>query len=427
MPIMNTLRKIFSIPELRNNILYVLGMLVLFRLLASIPVPGINTDNLRLFLEGNQFLGLLNVFSGGTLQNFSILMLGVGPYITASIIFQLLTMVIPRLEELSKDGEYGQKKINQYTRILSVPLALIQAYSLVVLLRQSALHVLPLNMTWFDTLTIMVVAAAGTTFLMWIGELITEKKVGNGISLLIFAGIVASLPSSIGKLIGSYDPSQLPLLIAIVVLVLVTIVGVVFITEGQRNIPVSYARQVQGTRVGSGMSTSLPLRVNMAGVIPIIFAISMVTFPPLIAQFFVRAQTDWIASAANWIVEIFRNQSFYAIIYFVLVFAFTFFYTSVVVHPDRMAENLQKQGAFVPGIRPGSQTAAYLTNVIMRITLAGALFLSIIAVLPLAVQAFLGTNALSIGGTSILIVVSVAIETWKQIDGQLSMRSYDGV
>ncbi len=424
---MNTLRKIFSIPELRNNILYVLGMLVLFRLLASIPVPGINTDNLRLFLEGNQFLGLLNVFSGGTLQNFSILMLGVGPYITASIIFQLLTMVIPRLEELSKDGEYGQKKINQYTRILSVPLALIQAYSLVVLLRQSALHVLPLNMTWFDTLTIMVVAAAGTTFLMWIGELITEKKVGNGISLLIFAGIVASLPSSIGKLIGSYDPSQLPLLIAIVVLVLVTIVGVVFITEGQRNIPVSYARQVQGTRVGSGMSTSLPLRVNMAGVIPIIFAISMVTFPPLIAQFFVRAQTDWIASAANWIVEIFRNQSFYAIIYFVLVFAFTFFYTSVVVHPDRMAENLQKQGAFVPGIRPGSQTAAYLTNVIMRITLAGALFLSIIAVLPLAVQAFLGTNALSIGGTSILIVVSVAIETWKQIDGQLSMRSYDGV
>lgn len=424
---MNTLRKIFSIPELRNNILYVLGMLVLFRLLASIPVPGINTDNLRLFLEGNQFLGLLNVFSGGTLQNFSILMLGVGPYITASIVFQLLTMVIPRLEELSKDGEYGQKKINQYTRILSVPLALIQAYSLVVLLRQSAIHVLPLDMTWFDTLTIMVVAAAGTTFLMWIGELITEKKVGNGISLLIFAGIIAALPGSVGKLIGSYDPSQLPLLIAIVFLVLITIIGVVFITEGQRNVPVSYARQVQGTRVGSGMTTSLPLRVNMAGVIPIIFAISMVTFPPLIAQFFVRAQTDWIASAATWIVEIFRNQTVYGVIYFLLVFAFTFFYTSVVVHPDRMAENLQKQGAFVPGIRPGSQTAAYLTNVIMRITLAGALFLSIIAVLPLAVQAFLGTNALSIGGTSILIVVSVAIETWKQIDGQLSMRSYDGV
>ncbi|MEK7647864.1 MAG: preprotein translocase subunit SecY [Patescibacteria group bacterium] len=424
---MNTLRKIFSIPELRNSILYVLGMLVLFRLLASIPVPGINTDNLRLFLEGNQFLGLLNIFSGGTLQNFSILMLGVGPYITSSIIFQLLTMVVPRLEELSKDGEFGQKKINQYTRYLSVPLALIQAYSLVVLLRSSSLHILPLDMTWFDTLTIMVVATAGTTFLMWIGELITEKKVGNGISLLIFAGIVASLPTSIGNLIGAYDPSQLPLLIAIVVLVLITIVGVVFITEGQRNIPVSYARQVQGTRVGSGMTTSLPLRVNMAGVIPIIFAISMVTFPPLIAQFFVRAQTDWIASSANWVVSMFQNQTFYGIIYFILVFAFTFFYTSVVVHPDRMAENLQKQGAFVPGIRPGSQTATYLTNVIMRITLAGALFLSIIAVLPLVVQGFLGTNALSIGGTSILIVVSVAIETWKQIDGQLSMRSYDGV
>lgn len=423
---MNTIKKIFSIPELRNSIFFVLGMLVLFRLLAAIPVPGINVENLKAFFESNQVLGLLNIFSGGTMESFSIVMLGVGPYITASIILQLLTMIVPRLEEMSKEGEYGQKRINQYTRLLTVPLAILQAYGLVALLRQSPLQILP-DLNWLGMVVIMVVATAGSLFLMWMGELITEKKVGNGISLLIFAGIVSGMPTMVQRLFVTFDQSQVPLLIAIIALVLATIVGVVFITEGQRNIPVSYARQVHGSRVSGGMSTHLPLRVNMAGVIPIIFAISIVLFPPLIAQFFVAARTPWIADAARWIIQIFQNQWFYGIMYFVLVFAFTFFYTTVVVHPDRMAENLQKQGAFIPGIRPGTQTAQYLNSVIMRITLSGAFFLGAIAVLPLIVQGFTGTNALAVGGTSLLIVVSVAIETWKQIEGQVSMRSYDGL
>lgn len=423
---MDKLKKIFTIPEIRNSILFVLGILVAFRLLAAIPVPGVNVQNLRAFFESNQLLGLLNVFSGGTMESFSVVMLGVGPYITSSIIFQLLAMVIPRLEELSKEGEYGQQRINQYTRWLTVPLALLQAYGLIALLRQSPLNILP-NLTTIGLVTIMVVATAGTVFLMWLGELISEKKIGNGISLLIFAGIISGMPAAIQRFFVTFDSSQIPMVIAIVALVLVTIIGVVFITEGQRNIPVTYARQIHGTRTTGGVMTHLPLRVNMAGVIPIIFAISIVLFPPLIAQFFVRARTEWIADVANWTIRVFQDHLIYGILYFLLVFGFTFFYTSVVVHPDRMAENLQKQGAFIPGIRPGTQTAQYLNNVIMRITLSGALFLSIIAILPLVVQGFTGTNALTVGGTSILIVVSVAIETWKQIEGQLTLRSYDSV
>ncbi len=423
---MEKLKKIFGITDVRNSILFVLGMLVLFRFLANVPVPGVDVQNLSLFFDNNQFLGLLNVFSGGTLEGFSIVMLGVGPYITSAIIFQLLVLIVPRLEELKKEGEYGQKKINQYTRLLSIPLAVVQAYSFVVLLQQSQIDIFP-SMTGFQLFTILVSATAGTTFLMWIGELITEKKVGNGISLLIFAAIVAGFPATVQRVWLTFDVSQVPMLLGLILLALVTVVGVIFITEGQRNIPVSYARARVGGRVAGGVQTHLPLRVNMAGVIPIIFAISLVLFPPLIAQFFVSAKTDWIASLASWTIDAFQNQWVYGILYFLLVFVFTFFYTSVVVQPKDMAENLQKQGAFIPGIRPGTQTENYLQKVITRITLSGALFLSGIAVLPLLVQAVTGTNAVLIGGISLLIVVSVATESWKQIDAQITMRSYDSV
>jgi preprotein translocase subunit SecY len=365
------------------------------------------------------------MFSGGTMQNFSIVMLGVAPYITSSIIFQLLTMIIPKLEELSKEGEYGQKKINMYTRWLAVPLAALQAFGMINILNQSSRQIFG-TLTPFRYVSMMVTITAGTILLMWIGELISERKIGNGISLLIFAGIVAALPSRVQQAIVTFDPSQILNLVVFAVIAVITIAAVVVITEGQRNVPVSYARQVRGQKMYGGVNTHLPLRVNMAGVIPIIFAISLILFPPMIARFFVGAKTVWISSIAQWIVGFFQNTLAYGIMYFVLVVAFTYFYTAVIFHPDKIADNLQKQGGFVPGIRPGRPTAEYLQYVTHRIILAGALFLGIIAVLPLIVQSFTGTKSLVIGGTSLLIVVSVVIETVKQIESQMTMREYEG-
>jgi preprotein translocase subunit SecY len=417
--------QIWKIPDLRKSILFVLGILVIFRLGAHIPIPGINIENLKAFFGSNQILGLLNIFSGGGMENFSVVMLGVAPYITASIIFQLLIMIIPSLEELSKE-EYGRRKINQYTRILTVPLAALQAYSMIAMLRQSSQPIIT-DMSPFRLLTTIITITAGTIFLMWLGELISEKKIGNGISLLIFAGIVTNIPGAIQRTLAVFDPSQIFNLAIFAAIALVTIVGIVIITEGQRNIPVSYAKRVRGMRMYGGMSTHLPLRVNMAGVIPIIFAISIILFPPMVAQFFVRAKTVWIAGTAEWVIQIFQNQIFYAVAYFLLVFGFTYFYTAVIFHPDQIAENLQKQGGFVPGIRPGRPTADYLQYAVSRIIFSGALFLAIIAVLPLGIRWITGLQTLVIGGTSILIVVSVVIETIRQIDSQLTMREYEGL
>ncbi len=418
------LKSVWSIKELRESILFVLGILVIFRLAAHIPVPGINAEALKNFVDNNQFVGLLNVFSGGTLQNFSVVMMGVGPYITASIIFQLLGMIIPSLEELQKEGEAGQQRVNQWTRLLAVPLGILQSYGMINLLRQSQASIF-IDLTPFKLATILITVTAGTIFLMWLGELITEKNVGNGISILIFAGIVSSLPTAVQRAFVTFDKSQMVQLLAFAILGLVTIVGVVFMSQGQRIIPIQYARQQRGTRMFGGVSTHLPIRVNMAGVIPIIFAISMVLFPPLIAQFFVHAQTAWVAGFAENVISFFQNQLYYGIIYFVLVFGFTFFYTGIVFQPDKVAENLQKQGGFIPGIRPGSATAEYLERVTNRVLLAGAIFLALIAVLPLIVQNFMGTRTLAIGGTSLLIVVSVAIETMNKIESQITMREYD--
>lgn len=415
----------WKIKDLRNKILFVLGLLVIFRITAHIPIPGINAENLRRFLEGNQILGLLNVFSGGTLENFSIIMLGVSPYITSSIIFQLLAMVVPSLEELSKEGESGQKRINMYTRLATVPLALLQAYGMIKLLGNSQYQIISGLDIW-RMLAVMLVVTAGTVFLMWLGELITEQGVGNGISLLIFAGIVAALPRTLQTAIVNYNPSDLYTYIMFAAIAVATVIGVVIISEGQRNIPVSYAKQVRGNKMYGGNTTHLPLRVNMAGVIPIIFAISIILFPTMVAQFFVNG-TGYLASFARFTVSLFNNQLFYGVLYFLLVFGFTYFYTAVIFHPQKIAENLQRQGGFIPGIRPGKQTEEYLGHTMNRLIFVGALFLGLIAILPLILRFFTGTESLAIGGTSLLIVVSVAIETAKQIDSQITIHEYDSV
>lgn len=421
---MEKLLKIWRTRELRNNILFVIAMLVIFRLAAHIPVPGVNAQALRDLFASNQFLGLMNLFSGGGMQNFSIVMMGVGPYITASIIFQLLGMVVPSIEEMNKE-EAGRKKINMWTRWATIPLAVLQSYGMITLLRRSSYQILG-SIDWLSYAAIIATITAGTIFLMWIGELITEKKVGNGISLLIFAGIIAGLPQTVQQMIATYDSSKLFMMIGFLIIAVLTVVGVIYISEGQRNIPVQYARQMHGGHSYGGSTTHLPLRVNMAGVIPIIFAVSVVLFPSMIAQFFVTSKIAWLASASTWIIGVMQNQLIYGIIYFVFVVAFTYFYTEVVFHPEQVAENLQKQGGFIPGIRPGQQTSRYLANVTHKITLAGALFLGLIAILPLVMKSFTGMQSLAIGGTSLLIVVSVVIESVKQIEAQMTMRQYDG-
>lgn len=418
--------QVWKIKDLRNSLLFIAALLIVFRIAAHIPIPGINQEALQQLFASNQLLGIMNVLSGSSMENFSLVAMGVAPYITASIILQLLTMIIPKLEALSKEGEAGRKKINQWTRMLSIPLAALQGYGLIAILRQSSGAIFGDLGAW-ELTSILVTLTAGTVFLMWLGELISEKNIGNGISLIIFAGIVAGLPSIVQQTIFVFDRSQLLTFIMFGVIAVITIVGVIIITEGQRNVPVSYAKRVRGQKMYGGVNTHLPLRVNMAGVIPIIFAISIILFPPMVAQFFLTAKTAWLVSAAEWTIAFFQDQLAYGIMYFVLVFGFTFFYTEVVFHPDQIAENLQKQGGFIPGIRPGRHTMEYLKNTTYRIILAGALFLGVIAVLPLILQGFTGFTQLAIGGTSLLIVVSVVIETFKKIESQLTMRDYEGL
>ncbi len=422
--------RIFKIKDLRNKIFYVVGLLIVFRVIAHIPVPGVDLEALRRFFQSNELLGFLDIFSGGGLSNLSLVMLGVGPYITASIIMQLLAMVIPALEELSKEGEQGRQKINQYTRLLTVPLAVLQSYSFIMLLVRSDNKTggpaIITGLTPFNLVTTIISVAAGTIFLMWIGELITEKGIGNGISLIIFAGIVARIPEVTKQIFALWDPAQIPTYLAFLAVAVVVIAGVVFVTEGQRNIPVSFAKRIRGHKMYGGTSTYLPLRVNQAGVIPIIFAVSIMLFPNMIAQFFTAVKTPWLAALAHNLTRIFQNQWFYGILYFVLVVAFTYFYTAVTFHPNTIAENIQKQGGFIPGIRPGRNTAQYLHRIMNRVTLAGAIFLGAIAVLPIVVQGVFNIANLTIGGTGLLIVVSVVLETMKQVESQLTMREYEG-
>lgn len=419
------IKQIFKIPELRNSILIAIGLLIVFRIAAHIPIPGVDVAALKRLFTQNQFLGLINIFSGGGLQSFSLVAMGVGPYITASIIIQLLGMVIPSLEEMQKESEQSRAKLNQYTRFLTVPMAIIQSFGLITLLSRSSQQIVA-NLSTVQLAVTAITLTAGTMFLMWLGELISEKNIGNGISLLIFAGIVSALPTQLQQTVLVFDQTQIFTFVVFLVLAIVTIAAVIYVTEGQRNIPVSYARASRSSRVYGGTSTSLPLRVNPSGVIPIIFALSMILFPTVVAQFFLNARTAWLSSLAQATIDLFANQIFYGVAYFFLVVAFTYFYTSVIFHPEQVAENLQKQGGFIPGIRPGHSTAEYLNFVLNRIILAGAVFLGVIAVLPIAIQNITGITSLVIGGTSLLIVVSVVIEIFNKVQAQLTMRDYEG-
>lgn len=413
---------VFEDAELRKRILFVLCALVVFRLLAAIPIPGVNATALEHFLSNNQFLGLLNVFSGGGFSNLSIVMLGVGPFITASIVMQLMTILIPSLKEMyQEEGDAGRQRFMQYSRYLAVPLAFIQAFGFILLLQQNG--IVP-GLTLEQLLTNMTVIAAGSLLLMWIGELITEFGVGNGVSLLIFAGIVSRIPRDFSQLVFSFDVTQIPAFVGFAAAALVIMAGVVFITEAERPIPVTYARRVRGMKVMGGVSTYLPLRVNQAGVIPIVFALSLLLFPQMIATFLSHSSILWLASGATAVVGALANQWVYGTLYFLLVFMFTYFYTAITFEPHQVAKNLQKNGAFIPGVRPGTTTSDYLGNIITRITLVGALFLGTLAVLPLILQGITGITAITIGGTALLIVVSVVLDVVKKIDAQTSIREY---
>lgn len=416
---------LFTVPDLRKKTLFILGILAVSRIAAAIPVPGADPTRLKSFLAGNQFFGLLNIFSGGVLENLSIAMLGVGPYITASIIMQLTTMIVPRLKEIyQEEGEAGRERFNQYSRLLAVPLAFLQGYGLLVLLvRQQVLP--PLDI--FGYAANLIIIAAGTMFLVWLGELINEQGIGNGVSLLILAGIVSSFPRSLQQEFFSFRPEMLPGYIGFIAISLIVIAGVVVVSEGERAVPVSYAKRIRGMRVYGGTSTYLPLRVNQAGVIPIIFAVSIILFPGLIGSFLSGVPHPFAQRLSAFLIELFNNPWMYGGSYFFLVMAFTYFYTAVTFDPQQIADNLQKQGGFILGLRPGRPTAEYLTHILSRITVAGALFLGIIAVLPLIVQGVFPIRALTTGGTALLIVVSVIIETVKQVQAQLVMREYERI
>jgi preprotein translocase subunit SecY len=425
----------FKIPDLRRKLLFTLGMLVIFRIIASIPVPGVNQNELEDFIENNQLLSVLNLFSGAGLSNFSVVALGVYPYITASIIMQLMTPIIPRLNELSMEGQQGRNKINQYTHWLTVPLAFLQAYGHAILFTRSNQGGVQLlegfglfdSSTLVPSLAILMSMTAGTMLLTWMGELITEMGIGNGTSIIIFGGIVASLPTSIAQLFGDSTSRDIIAIVTFAAIALVTVVGIVLVNEGQRRIPVQHAKRIRGNRMYGGTTTYIPLRVNSAGMIPLIFAVSIMVFPGMIANFLGSSNREGVRDFAGWLSRFFNPQSFqYNLLYFLMVVGFTYFYTMVVFQQQRIPENLQRQGAFIRGVRPGRQTAVYLQRVLNRITLVGALFLGVVAILPFLAAQLTGINTLLLSATSLLIVVGVAIDTMRQLEAQLMMRNYEG-
>ena len=415
----------FRAPDIRRRIFYVLGLLIVFRLLASVPIPGVDKTQLQQFVEGNALVGLLDLFSGGGLSHFSVVALGMNPYINASIIMQLMTGVVPSLQALSREGEFGRNKINQYTRYLTVPMAMLQAYGVLALLASQNVLTGTFDLSSFTTLTQIATLTAGAVVLMWIGELITERGIGNGISFIIFAGIVSRAPGAINSF--RLNPN-ITLAIAFGIVAIAAVGVIIYIQEGQRRIPIQYASRVRGRRMYSGGQTFLPLRVNQAGVIPIIFAVSILLFPVQLASYFTASDIKIVADIANTIVTFLNpNSIIYLVMYFLLTIGFTYFYTAFTFKPDETAEQLRKNGGYIPGIRPGRPTQDYLARVVSRITFAGALFLGIVAVSPgLVGLAFPDLGAIGLGGTSLLIVVSVVVETMKQIEAQLMMRNYEG-
>ncbi len=413
----------FTDRTIRNRILFVLGALVVFRALAAIPIPGIDRVVLEQFFSNNQFLGLLNIFSGGGLAHLSIVLLGVGRYITASIIMQLMTVMSPRMKALySEEGEAGRARFQQYSRMLTLPLAILQGFGFLTLLKNQGVLV---GLTPFEFAVNIVLVVAGALLLMWIGELVTEFGIGNGVSIIIFAGIVATIPQTLSQLTFAFaDPSQLPLYVGFLFVALAIIYAVVVMTEAERPVPVTYAKQSRGGSTYGQSHSFLPLRLNQAGVIPIIFALSILLFPQMVLNILSAFNFSWVPNALMVVNQFMANSLYYGLTYFVLVFLFTFFYTAVTFDPEQVAKNLQRNGGFIPGIRPGAQTAQYLGNVITRLTLVGALFLSFVAVLPVGMTVFTGIASLAIGGTALLIVVNVVLDLIRRVDAQVALREY---
>jgi preprotein translocase subunit SecY len=440
-------RSAFALPDLRKKILYTFLILAIYRLFAHVPVPGVNSEALSQIFQSNQLLGLLDLLSGGALATFSIMAMGVYPYITASIIIQLLTPIIPALENLQKEGEQGRNRLNQYTWYLTVPLALLQAYGQAVIMTQiSGGQPILENFGFRDapltTVTILITMTAGTLFAVWLGELISEQGIGNGTSIIILGGIVTRLPQNLLNLIVG---EQWVTLILFVIITTITVFGIVIIQEGKLMIWVQYSSRTLGQRGGRlrqtrSVRTHIPLRVNMAGMIPLIFAQSIMVFPSTLASYFLppagQEPAGFVQTAAYWVNQIFNPQyDIYWPLYFLMVVFFTYFYTNVIFEQQNMAENLRKQGASIPGIRPGKRTESYLTQKVRRITLVGALFLGLVAILPWLVDLFAGllpgavgvtgSNVMLISSTGLLIVVGVVLDTMRQLEAQLQMRHYD--
>ena len=415
----------FQLPDVRRKILFTIGLLIVFRAVAHIPLPGVNTALLADFFAGNQLLGFMNLLSGGALENFSVVALGVYPYVTANIASTVLVPLIPPLQELSREGESGRRKIAQWTRLATIPFAMLQGFGQIQILRSAQQGLLSPTLGPFDIFVMLIVMTAGTMFLLWIGELITENGIGNGVSIIIFAGIVAGAPAALGQ--SLFAGQNIGGFIAVVIIGLIMIAAIVFVQEAQRRIPVHYAKRIRGTRMYGGQSTHIPLKVNSAGMIPLIFAFSLMLLPATVASYFETSEVSWLANAAGTIaLTLSPGNGIYWVFTFLLVIIFTYVYTLVVFQQQNLAENLQKNGGFIPGIRPGRPTHQYLTGVVNRITLAGAVFLGIIAVVPFVAQTVTGADAVAISSTGMLIVVGVVLDTMRQLESQLMMRNYEG-
>ena len=428
---MNYLLQIWKSKDLRKKILFTLGVLVIFRILAQITIPGANTESLKLIFQQNQLLGTFSLLTGGSAENFSIILMGLSPYINASIILQLLTVIVPRLEALSKEGEQGRRKINQYTRWLTVPIAFLQSYGMIALLNsQSPVPIIENIGQPTVILPIMLTVATGSILLMWLGEMITEKGIGNGVSILIFAGIVASIPQIVAQNLALIERSTdqlVPFVIGLIITIALAIL-VMLVTEGTRNIPITYAGR--GVRA-KGVESNLPLRVNQAGMIPIIFGISVISFPGLLASFLQNSGDEGLRNFGAFLATNFHDQSWtYITLYFLIVMAFTYFYVSITFNPEQVAENIQKRGGYIPGIRPGKETADYLGKVSNRLNLWGGLFISFIAISPLLLSIMfvalnLGAVTMILSGAGLIIVVGVVLEILRQINAQMVMHDYN--
>jgi len=420
---MEKIIQIFKLKDLRKKILIVLGIIVAYRLLSVIPIPKVDIIKLQEFFSQNQIFGFLNLLSGGGLSNLSIVMLGVGPYITATIIMQLLTIVFPRIKEIYyEEGARGQAKFNQWSRILTVPLAALQGYGFLSLLASQGVIDKPVGL---EAILNIIIIVTGSMLALWFGELISEQKIGNGVSLIILAGILSQLPNAFRQGILIYNSSLLVDYILFIAIFLLIILGVVYLNEGERKVPVTYARRVRGMKMYGGVQSYLPLKVNQAGMIPLIFAISVLLFPQFIAQTTMIFSKDLGLKLVDLVNKFLANQLLYGIVYFILVFVFTYFYSAITFNPEEISKNLQRSGGFVPGIRPGENTSEFFSKLMNKTTFFGALFLGLVAVIPLIIQKITGISALHISGTSLLIVVAVILDTVRQINSQITMREYE--